>query len=327
MNTSTNCYHFPKKFLFLIACVGFLSFYASGVRGQMRKMYLDTGADNEIMKLSFYSPSEGYVAFSDWIGYTTDSGRTFTKKYITLGNVNFNGYGVNVTFGFVIAGVKGFDKNNLIAYGHYGLVPSILYSSDGGNSFTLVYHSQFNAFQLRTGITDMIFPENDNVGYACDADRILRTTDKGLTWAVVDVDPGRYFDHLEAPDDATVYAMSTDYQTNKLVRSLNSGASWQDVTLPSLPRGKLDYAYFLNASAGWLNMEADNYQYYLFKTSDGGITWNQLNDPEATPFLTSKFKFLDANTGYALGYQNTVFKTLNGGTTWEPLPRDNNYSY
>src|SRR5678809_196227 len=52
---------------------------------QMRQVYIDNiEPDNEIFKLSFYSASEGYVAFRDWIGYTTDSGRTFTKKYITL---------------------------------------------------------------------------------------------------------------------------------------------------------------------------------------------------------------------------------------------------
>ena len=52
--------------------------------GQMRQVYLDNfEPDNEVYRLSFYAPSEGYVAFRDWIGYTTDSGRTFTKKYIT----------------------------------------------------------------------------------------------------------------------------------------------------------------------------------------------------------------------------------------------------
>src|SRR4030095_15097041 len=87
---------------------------------QMRQVYIDNiEPDNEIFKLSFYSASEGYVAFRDWIGYTTDSGRTFTKKYITLSNVNYNGYNVNLTFGFYINGVKAFTQNTILAYGHY----------------------------------------------------------------------------------------------------------------------------------------------------------------------------------------------------------------
>ena len=144
----------------------------------MRQVYVDNIADNEIYKLSFYSPSVGYVAFRDWIGYTTDSGRTFTKKYITMGNVNYNGYSVNLTFGFGISGVKAFDQNNIIAYGDYGLVPSILYSSNGGNSYTLIFHSQYNPLQLSTGIQDMVFPQNNSIGFATDADRILKTTNQ-----------------------------------------------------------------------------------------------------------------------------------------------------
>ena len=52
------------------------------VLAQMRQTYLDTVAGNEIHKLSFYNPNEGYAAFNDRIGYTNDSGRTFTKKYM-----------------------------------------------------------------------------------------------------------------------------------------------------------------------------------------------------------------------------------------------------
>lgn len=176
---------------------GFLSlltvyiFFLSPAKAQMRQMYRDADPDNNIYKISFYSPSEGYVAFSKWVGYTTDSGRTFTKKYITLSNVNYGSYtNINLTFGFGIEGVKAFDKNTLIVYGDYGLVPAILYSSDGGNSFKLVYHSQYNHMQLSTGIKDIDFLQNSNIGYAVDADRILKTTNKGLTWDVQAIRPG-----------------------------------------------------------------------------------------------------------------------------------------
>src|SRR6185436_2065424 len=72
-------------------------------RGQVRQVYEDAAAGNEVKRISFYSASEGYVAFRDWIGYTTDSGRTFTKKLITLSNVDTKGNTVNATFGFGIS--------------------------------------------------------------------------------------------------------------------------------------------------------------------------------------------------------------------------------
>jgi hypothetical protein len=218
---------------------GFLSlatiyiFSLSPALSQMRQMNLDADPDNHINRISFYSQNEGYVAFTNWIGYTTDSGRTYAKKFITVSNVNYGSYtNINVTFGFGIEGVKAFDKNTLIVYGDYGLVPSILYSVDGGNSFKLVFHSQFDSLQLKTGIKDIVFPQNDNTGYAVDADRILKTTDKGVNWSVQQVLSNSYFDHLEAVDNNNVIAICTDYNSNKSRKTSNGGTSWLRITLP-----------------------------------------------------------------------------------------------
>ena len=318
---------FFTKIKWLTFSVIILLFSNNRVTGQVRQIYLDPSADNEINKISFYSPTEGFVAFTDWIGYTVDSGKTFTQKPITINNVNFNGYHVNLTFGFGIRGVKAFDKNTLIVYGDYGLVPSILYSTDGGNTFTVLYNSQYDPFQLRTGITDMIFPQNDNIGFACDADRILKTTNKGLSWSVIDIAPASYFDHLEAPDDQNIFAMSTGYTANKLVRSTDGGSSWSVVTLPSINQGKLVSTTFLNSNLGWLDMQDYDFNDYFYQTADGGVTWKQENDPLANPFYCTRMKFIDANVGYALVAPFDIYKTSNSGVTWEPLPRDNHYSY
>ncbi|MES2849450.1 MAG: hypothetical protein V4685_10370, partial [Bacteroidota bacterium] len=130
--------HTAKKIVIFLVIITLKFFFSSNVKAQMRELYLDNTEGNEIYKLSFYSPSTGFAAFRDWIGYTTDSGRTFTKKFITAGNVNFNNYTVNLTFGFEIKGLKAFNQNELIVYGSYGLVPAILYSSNGGNNYSLV---------------------------------------------------------------------------------------------------------------------------------------------------------------------------------------------
>jgi hypothetical protein len=318
---------FKKVFLStLILCASF--FVSLSVNAQMRQVYLDnTEPNNQVRKISFYTPSEGFVAFDSWIGYTVDTGKTFIKRYIT-NNVNYNGYlNVNTLPGFWIEGVKAFDQNKVIAYGSYGLVPAILSSTDGGLNYTLVYHSQFNNLQLLTGIKDMVFPQNNTVGYAVDADRILKTTNQGLSWTVVRTEPARYFDYLEAVDNNNVFAMSVQPSTNKLIKTTNAGATWQTVVLPVLPGGKLSSTYFLTASIGWLCMYDNDYKYYTYKTINGGTSWNLQNNVEAAPFAGSKLKFFDQNIGFALAGQNTVYKTSNGGILWEQLPRDNNYSY
>ena len=312
----------------VIVILIFISLLIAGLDSyaQMRQVNVDNiQPANEIYKLSFYSPSEGYVAFRDWIGYTKDSGRTFIQKKITTSNVNYNGYSVNLTFGFDINGVKAFNKNTVIAYGDYGLVPSILYSSDGGNSFKLVFHSQFNPLQLSTGIKDIVFPQNDNIGFAIDADRILKTTDFGLTWSTINIAVGSFFDHLEAVDNINVFAMSTAYTTNKLIKTTNSGLNWRILNLPVITNGKMSYPYFLTANTGWLSMKDDNNVGYFYKTIDGGNNWLLQNSIPTTSFFSKKLKFVNDSTGYALSNQYIIYKTTNNGSIWEPLQRDNNF--
>jgi|GEM_PF-1311512 len=310
---------------FFTSIIGICPFFPA--KGQMRQVYLDADGENAITRLSFYSPNEGYVAFAKWIGYTTDSGRTYAKKYITVNNVNYGQYAnINVTFGFDIQGVKAFDKNTLIVYGDYGLVPSILSSTDGGNSFTLVFYSQYDPLQLRTGIKDVVFPQNGATGYAVDADRILKTTDKGMSWTVQAIEPGGYLDHLEAVDENNIIAISTDYTANRILKTSSGGAYWTRVVLPRT-EGKVTYAYFLDANMGWLSMYDDRQLHYFYKTLDGGHNWTLQNDVDATPFNCTKMRFTDENTGYALVDLYQVYKTTNSGVRWEPLKRDNDFSY
>lgn len=291
---------------------------------QMRQVYLDVAGANEIYKISFYNPSSGYVAFRDWIGYTTDTGRTFIKKYITASNVNFGSYSVNLTFGFIINGVKAFDQNKVIVYGNYGLVPAILYSDNGANTFTLVFHSLYNPNQFNEGIKDMVFPEGEMIGFAVDADRVIKTTNGGLSWSFSTAYAGAMLSNIEAASNSIVIAFNRNRNENKLVRTSNGGSSWINVTTPP---GAISYVYFRSGGVGWINMVDGNSNGSVYKTLNSGLTWTIQNNPQATSFVTNKMKFLDDNTAIGLSFQNTVYKSTDGGNRWEPFARDNNYSY
>jgi len=293
----------------------------------MRRLYTDDVEDNQLFKFSFYNSSQGYVAFRDWVGYTTDSGRTFTKKYITLNNVDMGNYGVNFTFGFGINGVKAFNQNNVLVYGHYAGVPAILYSNNGANSFTLILHTQYDPDALTLGIMDMVFPGNGNIGYAVDADRIWKSTNQGLSWTLSFVSPGSGFNFLEASDASIVLALSTQNINSKLLRTISGGSSWSIVPYPPVINAELSYATFISSSVMLISVYDENHNYYLYKSSNGGFSWTFLSEISTSPLYNNKIKFTDANTGFALTDQNTVSKTFDGGLHWEPLPRDNNYSH
>lgn len=299
--------------------------FTSTAHSQLRQVFKDDLVEtNEVRKISFSSPSTGYVAFKDWIGFTTDSGRTFTRKYITTSNVNFNGYSdVNITFGFGISGVYVFDQNNIIAYGDYGLVPAILRSTDGGNSFLLVYHSQLYPTVLRTGITDLVFPGNGNTGIAVDADRILRSTDKGITWTVSNLYPNRRYTELNVIDNNTVFAIApTHDQTGSLnyfFKTTDAGASWAFLIAP---KGNVTCINFLTATKGWANVDGK-----IYYSSNGGVNWTLKNDSAVTPITAHKMRFVNDYTGYALSDQFEVYKTTDSGRIWEQVERDNDFTW
>ncbi len=310
--------------LLFILCI----FFQLTTKGQMRKIYLDMADSNDVVKkLSFYSASSGFVGFTDWIGFTSDSGHTFIQKYITINNVDFNGYDVNLTFGFGISGVKAFNKDTVIAYGDYGFVPSILYSTDGGNTFKLVFHSQYANIQYTNGIEDMIFPENNNIGFAVDADRVLETTDQGITWVAIRTDPNSYMNYLLATSNNNVFAFSQNYQVSKLIETGDGGITWQQITIPTFANSKIEYVDFISPLKGWINIFDGGGVQNLYYTMDGGTSWVQQNNTDATPFLCQKMKFINDSTGFATEDFFTIYKTTDSGKIWEPLPRDNNFTY
>jgi hypothetical protein len=307
----------PKKgFLFCLTLAVILLFNNS-VSAQMRQVYVDI-TNNHISRLSFISPSQGYAGFNNWVGYTTDSGRTFTKKYITTANVNFNGYFPNTLFAFKINGVSAISQDTLVVYGDYGFEPSILYSSNGGNSYILVYHTGWNP-PYSGGVSDIVFPQRNNVGFAIAENRILKTVDKGRNWFVVYNNASNYFGFLRPLDNNNLFV----FNSTKLYKTSNGGSTWQQVT--TVPTGEIRYVDFINTSKGWANITyaGQNYFYY---TSNGGTNWTQ-KPIASNPFLSgvAKMQFTNDSTGFAIGYAYNTFKTTDSGKVWEPLPRDNNY--
>jgi RHS repeat-associated protein len=54
---------------------------------------------------------------------------------------------------------------------------------------------------------------------------------------------------------------------------------------------------------------------YLFRTTDGGATWNRVNGLVGADF--KKIKMLTSTIGFAVGTKGTLLKTIDGGQSWD----------
>ncbi|GEM_PF-593336 len=84
---------------------------------------------------------------------------------------------------------------------------------------------------------------------------------------------------------------------------------WTEVITATYAAG-LNDVQFLDDQNGWIVGGGG----LLLKTTDGGITWTEVNVP-TTLSLNSIF-FVDENVGYIGGGTRTILKTVDGGLTW-----------
>jgi photosystem II stability/assembly factor-like uncharacterized protein len=294
--------------------------FAGPAHSQFKQVHLESDENSHLERIDFYSGAEGYIAFTKTLGFTADSGKTVSYKPITNANVNFNGYSVNLTFGFELSGVKAFDHNKLLLYGNYGLVPAILYSADGGNTFKVVFHSQFSQVP-NSYIADMSFAADNRTGFALDRDRILKTTDGGLTWSVSFTSESINFNKIQVVSNNNVQVYNTNqHDFNSRYSSKDGGATWE--TIYSFTG--ISCQYFFNNDVVWQNTRDGK----LLISTDGGKSLMQQNDVALAPVSLDKMVVMNDSTAYGIATEGfEVYKTTNRGKIWERLHRDNNFSY
>jgi photosystem II stability/assembly factor-like uncharacterized protein len=113
--------------------------------------------------------------------------------------------------------------------------------------------------------------------------------------------------------------------TGKIMRTPDGGSTWYDVTPTGI--SGLDVTagrFFLDPSKGWVTIAgADLNSGTLYRSIDGGITWNSTT----IPFSGASLYFTDASDGWALvglgsGMSHeavAIFRTSDGGITWNQV--------
>jgi photosystem II stability/assembly factor-like uncharacterized protein len=111
-----------------------------------------------------------------------------------------------------------------------------------------------------------------------------------------------------------------------LVRSVDAGQHWQEVTPPF---GELHVndgvsSYVLSADVAWVDADAEPTTRQLFRTLDGGNSWQQLGTVPADCTL----QFVDASDGWCYELSGSmgsaaveIYRTQDGGVTWRLISR------
>ncbi len=135
--------------------------------------------------------------------------------------------------------------------------------------------------------------------------------------------------------DASTGWVLTD---SSLLLTIDSGASWSDVTPPQEPGSSIKGVDFLDGSTGWVAAASPDptggasTRIVVLHTTDGGQTWTS-SDVDASPAYTDALTapayldFVDPKTGWlevilassSNSTAGTLFKTGDGGASWSKV--------
>jgi photosystem II stability/assembly factor-like uncharacterized protein len=140
---------------------------------------------------------------------------------------------------------------------------------------------------------------------------ILHTTDGGSNWQI-QFSENYLLTSIDFADAMTGYAVGS-VPPGIVLKTTNSGNNWFTVATSTFyPIKDVD---FVNAHTGWVCSDDLFGGGGVFRTTDGGSTWQRLTEPGEF----SKLFFLNKDTGWvnANGTQKRLYRTLNGGLNWE----------
>jgi M6 family metalloprotease-like protein len=325
--------------------VGGIGTICNTINGGKSWQTLISPTEKFINDIYFLNENNGWIACTERIYKTTDGGISWTIQLDDLDSKFVKIVFKNDTVGWTIAN-KGFNVE-------------IQKTTDGGNTWLSQYSRQGENYQ------DMCFL-NEVTGWAVGgvvdpiAPKILKTTDGGSNWIeqqCLSNEPMQSVYFTNANFGWAVgnlhYINQNDWNNN-LYRTTDGGENWISFSnaIPNSNNGRK--VFFHDAENGWLFGQGS----YLYKTSDGGISWNvapclkryergiHFVDTEVAYFLgdwgriekttdggsswseqTSGFRkpiwdvcFINSSTGWVVGNSGKILKTTNGGLNWGQIP-------
>jgi len=244
--------------------------------------------ERSITDIEFLNVSTGYAVAGFGEGdilKTTDAGETWVSQVSTY---TLPLYGIAFT-----SSETGYLAGSI----------NIKKTTNGGNNWVDVYTSNQNE------IFGDIFFTNVNTGYAVGSyGKLLKTINAGSSWNSSTIpNAGTFLNSIFFVNDNTGYVVGGE---SKSLKTTDAGTTWEVMNITS---GflNLNNIYFNDINTGYASHGTG-----IFKTTNGGTAWFQLNTP-AGGYNNVQFR---NNYGYAIAGDGKIIKSIDGGSNWIVQP-------
>lgn len=154
------------------------------------------------------------------------------------------------------------------------------------------------------GINDIIFDSSKGIMVGVRGS-ILLSDDAGDNWFCIETFTNSNLLSICKSADYTYFISGSG---NTLLKSVNSGYSWEWKTVPVTT--DLTQVFFVNENVGFCTGKNGT----IIKTVDGGESWTLIYSNSA--YELNSISFIDEHTGIAVGKYNIILRTTDGGLTW-----------
>lgn len=173
-------------------------------------------------------------------------------------------------------------------------------TTDAGESWEFKYWDGLTMFRT-------IFMVDENVGYIGGMG-VYRTTDGGNNWARTPATPSGSIRDIYFFNHDVGLTVGADY----IWRTTNGGVTWVMV-YPGQPNTELFSVSFIDELNGFVSGARG----MVLRTTDGGLTWNELTNIYINIVRLDDIHFVNRQIGIVVGDDGgKIFRTSNGGVTW-----------
>ena len=207
----------------------------------------------------------------------------------------------------------------------------VLKSTDGGRNWAQISSIAASCYDIAFNAS------NPNLLYILTSGGVYRSTDRGLTWTLSSFGSSSYGYNgnlaVNRADPNTIYASGYRWESSlgylTVYKSTDGGATWTTMKVSGgassiSPGGMAVFPTNPNVvyvGGGLYN--SPNYTYKVYKTENGGASWQDVTGPiNATP---TAFLFDPASSQKVyVATLGKVYRTTNGGAAWTA---SNGYAY